>query len=139
MEIELGTAASVKQLFNGEHELPPKASATKFRIDGEVIDPAAKAVVTSEDGADNLTIENTDQEQLALNGELAPNHGLGLVTGRVAWKRPLPQLDHLMFIGFRVRAYLKLVIRHPDGFENQRRLTDRPFSCAPPLLVEQAD
>jgi hypothetical protein len=92
--------------FSCAHEPRSDSASADGRLHRKAMDPAADAIVTRHDGANDGAFRDGDEEELALNLELAGDHLLRIVVRRIIWKGFRPEIDNRSTIRFAVRSYL---------------------------------
>ncbi len=107
LKIDLGAAVRKKRRFSDLHDPSAEARAAVFRMDGEMIDPAAMAVVAAENCPDDATIRDSHEKEFSLDRQLLPDHSSGSVAGWVIREDEMPERRYVSFVRLVIAADLK--------------------------------
>jgi hypothetical protein len=88
------------------------AVAALRRRHGEVVEPAAMAVPSRDDGGDHAAVLRADEKELRRDGELPPDDFARLVPRAGVGKDPRPQRHHVGFVRLAIGPDLQFLVSH---------------------------
>src|SRR4051794_7433656 len=103
LKVDLRTPNLREQALGLRHHRTTQAAAALIRIDGEIIDPPAMALVTRHHRRENLVIDDSDEKQLRVDLHLSCDVVVRIVPRSQQIAAP-PEVNHVRFVGDLERA-----------------------------------
>ena len=105
LQVEFRATRTAKTVLDGRHQMACDARAPLVRIGRNLVDPAAYTLEARDGGADNRTVQLTDEEEFRLDATLDADEVCGCVPGWVVREHTIQKPHDSVVNGGPVHAH----------------------------------